>query len=88
MCVCVCVHRLRLHPNLLLTTMITLCLNPPSAHAEENGANAVAAMPPTYIRPGTLNALVVTMAAIAGAAPTTPFYYYVREWPCRVFKNV
>jgi|EP00966_Prymnesium_polylepis_P195256 dihydrodipicolinate synthase/N-acetylneuraminate lyase len=29
-----------------------------AAHAEAHGADAIAAMPPTYIRPGTLEALV------------------------------
>ena len=47
-----------------------------AAHAEEHGADAIAAMPPTYIRPGSPDALVQTVAAIASAAPNTPFYYY------------
>jgi N-acetylneuraminate lyase len=47
-----------------------------AAHAEAHGANAIAAMPPTYIRPTTMDALVATMGAVAHAAPKTPFYYY------------
>ena len=47
-----------------------------AAHAESIGAQAIAAMPPTYIRPSTLDALVATMKNIADAASNTPFYYY------------
>ena len=45
-------------------------------HAENIGAQVVAAMPPTYIKPLTVNALVQTIKAIANAAPSIPFYYY------------
>jgi N-acetylneuraminate lyase len=45
-------------------------------HAEASGADAVAAMPPVYNRPATVDALVQTMGAVASAAPNTPFYYY------------
>lgn len=47
-----------------------------AAHAESIGAQAIAAMPPTYIRPATLGALVATVKKIADAAPNTPYYYY------------
>ena len=47
-----------------------------AADAEAYGANAIAAMPPTYLKPATLEALVATMAAVAAEAPNTPFYYY------------
>ena len=47
-----------------------------AAHAQQHSADAIAAMPPTYIRPGSPEALVQTVAAIASAAPSTPFYYY------------
>ena len=47
-----------------------------AAHAEQHGADAIAAMPPTYIRPGSPEALVQTVASVAAAAPLTPFYYY------------
>jgi len=45
-------------------------------HAEDHGADVIAAMPPTYIKPSTVQALVETMAAIAAGAPSLPFYYY------------
>jgi len=47
-----------------------------AAHAESIGVQAIAAMPPTYIRPSTIGALVATVKKIADAAPKTPFYYY------------
>ena len=47
-----------------------------AAHAESIGANAIAAMPPTSIRPTTMEALTQTMASIAEKAPNTPFFYY------------
>jgi N-acetylneuraminate lyase len=47
-----------------------------ASHAEKIGAQAIAAMPPTYIRPSSMDALLQTMGSIADAAPTTPFYYY------------
>ena len=47
-----------------------------AAHAEAHGASAIAAMPPTYIRPGSVGAYVETMAYIAAGAPRTPFFLY------------
>lgn len=47
-----------------------------AVHATRIGAFAVAAMPPTFIRPKSIAALVATMGAIAAAAPTLPFFYY------------
>ncbi len=47
-----------------------------AAHAERAGATAVSATPPSYFKPGTVEVLVDTMAQIAGAAPSLPFYYY------------
>lgn len=44
--------------------------------AESLGVAAVVAMPPEYFKPGSIEALVDTMAYIAEAAPKTPFYYY------------
>ena len=47
-----------------------------AAHAEQIGAAAVSATPPSYFKPATAERLVRTMAEIASAAPTRPFYYY------------
>jgi len=47
-----------------------------AAHAEHAGAAAVSATPPSYFKPATVDLLVRTMAEIAAAAPTRPFYYY------------
>ena len=47
-----------------------------ASHAAKIGAWAVAAMPPTFIRPKNVDALVATVGAIAGAAPNLPFFYY------------
>ncbi len=45
-------------------------------HAEQIGANAIAALAPTYFKPPTLDELVACCGAIAAAAPELPFYYY------------
>ena len=45
-------------------------------HAEQIGANAIAALAPCYFKPPGLDELLGTCAAIAGAAPALPFYYY------------
>lgn len=45
-------------------------------HAAGSGANAIAAMAPTYYRPRTLEELVEFLAPIAAAAPELPFFYY------------
>lgn len=47
-----------------------------AAHAQQAGAVAIAALPPFYFRPDTVETLVATMADIAAAAPALPFYYY------------
>jgi N-acetylneuraminate lyase len=47
-----------------------------AAHAEENGADAFSATPPSYFRPENLDVLVACVAEIAAAAPSLPFYYY------------
>jgi N-acetylneuraminate lyase len=44
--------------------------------AAEVGATAIAAMAPCYFRPTQLDDLIAFCAAIAGAAPALPFYYY------------
>ena len=45
-------------------------------HAQRSGAAAIAATPPTFFKPASVEALVDCMAAIALAAPQLPFYYY------------
>eukprot|EP00635_Sarcinochrysidales_sp_CCMP3193_P014472 CAMPEP_0118898222 /NCGR_PEP_ID=MMETSP1166-20130328/5305_1 /TAXON_ID=1104430 /ORGANISM="Chrysoreinhardia sp, Strain CCMP3193" /LENGTH=340 /DNA_ID=CAMNT_0006837319 /DNA_START=37 /DNA_END=1059 /DNA_ORIENTATION=- len=45
-------------------------------HAERVGARGIAAMPPSYFKPATVEALAMTTATICGEAPTIPCYYY------------
>ncbi|XP_052815230.1 N-acetylneuraminate lyase B-like isoform X2 [Mya arenaria] len=45
-------------------------------HAEQIGVAAIAAFSPSYYKPENIDVLVDVMAAVAGAAPKTPFYYY------------
>jgi N-acetylneuraminate lyase len=45
-------------------------------HAEEIGADAIAAVPPSYYKPRTVDDLIEFLAAIASAAPALPFYFY------------
>lgn len=45
-------------------------------HAENLGADAIAALMPSYFRPASLRAVVEFCQGIAEAAPNTPFYYY------------
>lgn len=47
-----------------------------AAHAQEVGADAISATPPSYFKPPTQAALIDCMAEIAAAAPDLPFYYY------------
>jgi N-acetylneuraminate lyase len=52
-----------------------------AAAAEAAGVDAIGALAPSYFRPATVSGLVDCCAAIAGAAPTTPFYYYdIPSW--------
>ena len=44
--------------------------------AEELGFLAISALAPSYYKPGGLTGLIDCCAAIAAAAPKTPFYYY------------
>jgi len=44
--------------------------------AEKLGFAAISALAPSYYKPGSLPGLVECCAAIAAAAPATPFYYY------------
>lgn len=45
-------------------------------HAESLGADAIAALMPSFFRPATLSAAIDFCRHIAEAAPKTPFYYY------------
>lgn len=47
-----------------------------AAHAEKIGADAIAAIAPSFFRPDSIDALVKWCEPIAAAAPKTPFYYY------------
>lgn len=47
-----------------------------ATHAQQIGATAIAAMAPNFFRPTTANELIDYCAALAGAAPRLPFYYY------------
>ena len=44
--------------------------------AEKLGFAAISALAPSYYKPGSLDGLIDCCAAIAAAAPATPFYYY------------
>lgn len=47
-----------------------------ASHAEEIGADAISSVAAFYFKPSNVKNLVESMAAIAAAAPNTPFYYY------------
>ena len=47
-----------------------------AAQAGQLGAAAIATLAPSYFKPRTLGLLIDCCAAIAGAAPRTPFYFY------------
>jgi N-acetylneuraminate lyase len=47
-----------------------------AAHAQRIGADAIAAMSPTYLKPSRVEDLVSFCAQVAAAAPDLPFYYY------------
>ena len=47
-----------------------------AAHAEQNGADAIASIGPTFFRPNSVEQLVDFCAPVAAAAPGLPFYYY------------
>ncbi len=47
-----------------------------AAHAQRIGADAVAAMSPTYLKPPRVQELVAFCEQVAAAAPDVPFYYY------------
>ncbi|MHC4788966.1 MAG: dihydrodipicolinate synthase family protein, partial [Planctomycetota bacterium] len=47
-----------------------------AAHAQEVGADAIAAMPPTFFKPDDPDDLLAYCEQVASAAPRLPFYYY------------
>ena len=47
-----------------------------AAHANALGAEAIAAVAPSYFKPKSLDVLIAWCAEIAAAAPDTPFYFY------------
>ncbi len=47
-----------------------------AAHAQETGADAIAAFAPGFFKPATVADMVGFFAPVAGAAPDLPFYYY------------
>ncbi|ERJ60874.1 dihydrodipicolinate synthase family protein [Sphingobacterium paucimobilis] len=47
-----------------------------AAHAEQAGADALSSVSAFYFKPASVKALVTSLAEIASAAPSTPFYYY------------
>jgi N-acetylneuraminate lyase len=47
-----------------------------AAHAQALGADAIAAVAPSYVKPKSLDVLVQWCAELASAAPETPFYFY------------
>jgi N-acetylneuraminate lyase len=60
-----------------------------AAHAEQAGTHAIAALAPSYFRPPTVEHLVEFLAAIANAAPKTPFYFYdIPSWTGVQFPTV
>jgi len=47
-----------------------------AAHAQQIGAEAVAAVAPYYFKPDSVDTLVDSLAEITAGAPQLPFYYY------------
>lgn len=47
-----------------------------AAHAVRIGADAISSVAAFYFKPSSVHNLVTSMAAIAAAAPSLPFYYY------------
>lgn len=47
-----------------------------ASHAAAHGADVISSVSAFYYKPGSVQQLVQSMAAIASAAPNLPFYYY------------
>jgi len=67
-------HRLRLMVHVGSSTVADAVAL--AAHADAIGVDAISAMAPSYFKPATVADLAASLAAIAAAAPGTPFYYY------------
>ena len=68
-------------PNLKVITHVGMdCVNDARELSEYsinlNNVVAVGAMPPSYFKPASIDALVATMKYIADGCPNLPFYYY------------
>ncbi|KAK3607220.1 hypothetical protein CHS0354_031717 [Potamilus streckersoni] len=57
-------------------------------HAQEIGATAFAALPPTYHKPASVEILVDYMTQLATAAPKLPFYFYEYNVTTGVYLNI
>lgn len=47
-----------------------------AAHAQEVGADMIAAMPPCFFKPANVQTLIDFLKPVAAAAPQLPFFYY------------
>jgi N-acetylneuraminate lyase len=47
-----------------------------AAHAQRAGADAISIVPPSFFKPGSVDALIAHVRAVMSAAPRLPFYYY------------
>ncbi|XP_060077756.1 N-acetylneuraminate lyase-like [Ylistrum balloti] len=56
-------------------------------HAEESGVEAIAAFGPSFYKPKDEEALVDYMVELAGAAPSTPFFYYCINFVTGIYLN-
>jgi N-acetylneuraminate lyase len=57
-------------------------------HAGELGVDSISAMAPCYFKPASCGDLAAFLAAIAAAAPRTPFYYYdIPSWTGVTFRS-
>lgn len=57
-------------------------------HAESIGATAISALPPTYHKPATEEALVDYLEQVVTEAPKTPFIYYEYNITTGVYLNI
>jgi N-acetylneuraminate lyase len=57
-------------------------------HAGDLGVDSISAMAPCYFKPASCADLAAFLAAIAAAAPRTPFYYYdIPSWTGVTFRS-
>ncbi|MCK9222453.1 MAG: dihydrodipicolinate synthase family protein [Limnochordia bacterium] len=47
-----------------------------AGHSAQVGVDAIAALPPSYFKCGSLEVLIECLAEIAGVCPSLPFFYY------------